>query len=115
MDTRIDDLGFVECTSDLERIADVMDLIAACIELRSRGLLIESDRLPAAFFDLRTGFAGDLVQKFQNYGVKVAAVIGSSQEHGERFEDFLREARRGPQFRVFNERAQAETWLSHRP
>ena len=74
-------------------------------------LFIDSASFPAAFFDLSSRFAGEFIQKMQNYHIRVATVFASDTAHGERFTEFLREARRGQGFRAFADRADAEAWL----
>ncbi|MEA2495588.1 MAG: hypothetical protein QOJ29_3499 [Thermoleophilaceae bacterium] len=54
-------------------------------------------RLDPAFFDLRTGVAGELVQKFVNYGRRLAVVgdIGAYVEASGALRDFVGESNRG--------------------
>ena len=55
------------------------------------------ERLDPAFFDLRSGVAGEFAQKFVNYGRRVA-IVGDISEWVERstaFRDFVRECNRG--------------------
>ncbi|MBI1818232.1 MAG: DUF4180 domain-containing protein [Deltaproteobacteria bacterium] len=107
-----DGVRIVECTDSITRVDDALDLIAACIERGSTRLLIDSRHLPAAFFDLRSKFAGEFLQKLQNYRLRVAAVFLSEHEYGERFSEFLSEAKRGNSFRAFTVRTDAEAWLA---
>lgn len=54
-------------------------------------------RLAPEFFDLRTGLAGDALQKFVNYGVQVA-LVGDIREHvatGSALADFVHESNQG--------------------
>ena len=53
-----DGVGIVECVDGTACVDDALTLVAACIERGSTRLLIESEKLPSAFFDLRSGFAG---------------------------------------------------------
>jgi PadR family transcriptional regulator AphA len=101
----------VEGVDITDRLDEILDLVAACFEHDSACLLIESRNLPPAFFDLRSGFAGELVQKLQNYHIRLAGVFPSEDAYDERFREFLLEARRGQSFRVFEVRGDAETWL----
>lgn len=103
--------AFTECDIDIVRVDDALALVSACIEQDTGCLLIDSSRLPRAFFDLKTRFAGEFVQKLQNYRIRVAIVIPQDADHGDRFTEFVREARRGSGFRVFAERTDAEAWL----
>jgi hypothetical protein len=103
---------FTECEIDISRVDDALELVTACIEQQTGKLLIEADRLPDDFFDLKTRFAGEFIQKLQNYRVRLAIVVPPDADHGERFAEFVREARTGSGFRVFDDRAGAEAWLS---
>jgi hypothetical protein len=107
-----DGVRIVECTDLIARVDDALELIAACIERHSTRLLLDSRHLPAAFFDLRSKFAGEFLQKLQNYRLRVAAVFPSEHEYSERFSEFLSEAKRGNSFRAFTVRADAEAWLA---
>lgn len=107
-----DGARIVECVSAIRRSQDALELIAAGFEQGSTRLLLESDRLPAAFFELRSGFAGEFLQKLQNYRMRLACVLPAEDAHGERFREFLSEARRGRSFRAFASRADAEAWLA---
>jgi hypothetical protein len=111
MDTRVierEGRKLAVSASPIERPADVLGLVAADVS----AVLIPAEHFPPAFFDLRTGFAGELLQKLENYGVRVAAVFPSEHGYGERFREFLGEARRrGSTFRVFSTRDDAERWL----
>ena len=103
---------FVESVESINRIDDALEIITACVENETNLLLVDSSRLPADFFDLRTGFAGEFLQKMQNYRIRVAAVIQSDDSHSQRFREFLTEARKGRTFRTFDDRESAEVWLA---
>ena len=94
-----------------EPIAPVAALVR-CIEHGSYALLLDRAALPASFFDLSTGVAGELVQKLVNYGVRMAAVVPDLSAHSPRFQEFAREANAGRQFRFFATREGAVAWLT---
>lgn len=106
-----DGVRIVECVDSITRVADALDLVTACIETGSTRLLLESRHLPAAFFDLRSQFAGEFLQNLQNYRIRLAGVFPAEREYAERFSEFLSEAKRGRSFRAFAVRADAEAWL----
>lgn len=55
-------------------VQDALDLIAeASYEYCSR-LVVGKHMLPGEFFSLKTGFAGEVLQKFSNYQMKLAVV-----------------------------------------
>jgi hypothetical protein len=101
----------VVCAEPLARVEDALGLVTACIE-NEASLLLEASDLPPAFFELRSGFAGELLQKLQNYRIRLAGVFPPDAAHGPRFAEFVSEARRGRGFRVFAERADALAWLA---
>jgi PadR family transcriptional regulator AphA len=104
---------FVEAISDttcIENEKDVVDLIGACGEFDTDRLLLHGELLPARFFDLKSGYAGMILQKLVNYHIRTAAVVSRDQIRG-RFSEFVVETNRGQHFRVFFDRQQAESWL----
>ena len=101
----------VECTSRLRGVEDVLDLVGECVGQGATGVLIAAENLSEEFFRLRTGLAGEMVQKLQNYRIRFAGVISQEQAESGRFGEFVREANRGSGFRFFATRAEAEAWL----
>lgn len=101
----------VECQSPITKLEDALNLVAACGEYQTNRLLLDAGFLPESFFDLRSRFAGEFIQKLQTYSVQTAGVFAPEAEYSEHFQEFLNEARRGRQFRVFNERTAAIDWL----
>lgn len=99
---------------ELEQVKDGISTIESCFAHDCHRVLVESQAWPPAFFDLRTGFAGEYLQKLVNYGIRLAGVFPSEDGYGERFREFLREAKRGKAFRAFADRAAAEAWLAER-
>jgi PadR family transcriptional regulator, regulatory protein AphA len=109
-----DGVSYLECQpvgSLLASERDVLDLLAACMENGTNRILIPIDCLPDEFFDLKTGLAGVVLQKFVNYSVRAAAVIPAERVGQGRFAEMVLETNRGSQFRVFESRESAEHWL----
>jgi hypothetical protein len=92
------------------REEDAVALVGVCGEHSTERLLLYAGNLSEDFFDLKSGLAGAILQKFSNYHMKVALVISSDLIQG-RFKEYVLEANRGNQFRAFEERNDAETWL----
>ena len=105
------DARFLECVEPIAHVDDALVLVSACAEHRSTRVLIAGEQLPDAFFDLSSRFAGELLQKLQNYRIRAAAVFRSDADYSDRFKEFLSEARSSHSFRAFEERAKAEAWL----
>lgn len=96
---------YIECIVGkqlIEREQDALDLVAACIENATNRLLLYEGCLSPEFFELRTGLAGNILQKFVNYSIKVAAVMDLERLGQGRFREMVMEINQGSHFRVFN-------------
>ena len=93
-----------------ENEADASDILSLCYENNTSLLMIHSDRLSERFFDLKSGFAGTVLQKLANYRVKTALIL-TDITLSERFREFLAEAGRGSSFHAFSDSDEAEKWL----
>ncbi len=101
----------LERTAPLSSPGEATDLVAACAEHGTDRLLLDSSVLPPEFFQLHTRFAGEFLQKLQNYQLRTAVVIPEEREYGERFEEYLLEARHGRFCRLLTSRDEALAWL----
>ena len=90
---------------------DISDLVASCFESEVWSALLDQRVLPPEFFDLRTGFAGELLHKLTMYRIRLAAVVPDASIYSANFQAFLREANRGSEFRFFPTREEAVAWL----
>jgi hypothetical protein len=75
------------------------------------GLVLSEADLAPAFYDLTSGLAGELFQKFVNYRVPLALVVKDPTVHGERFVELAREHRSHPTVRIFPDHNAATEWL----
>ena len=76
---------------------DVMDVIGAALGVKAQWVAIPVARLDQRFFDLSSGLAGAMLQKFVNYELKVA-IVGDITRHTAQSEPlaaFVRESNRG--------------------
>jgi hypothetical protein len=103
---------FVEWSQPIARVDDALRFVEASYEHGTRAFLIDGRLLPAEFFELRTRFAGEFLQKLVNYQLRVAAVVPADPSRGAKFAGFVSELERSPVFRVFAERTEAEAWLA---
>ena len=90
---------------------DALDLVAACGENGVQRLMMFADNLTEDFYHLSSGVAGDILLKFTNYHIRVAAVLTPELVNQGRFREMVIETNRGNQFRVFYGTAEAERWL----
>jgi len=102
---------FYEIPAGAEAPLDATEVVTQCIESGTGAVLFDRATLPASFFDLSTGFAGELLRKLGMYGIRMAAVVPDPSRCSRSFQDFVREANRGRQFRFFPTRDEAIEWL----
>lgn len=102
----------VERNAPLSSVNEATDLISTCAEQDTDRLLLDTPVLPESFFELRTCFAGEFLQKLQNYQLRTAVVISPDRSYGERFNEWLLEAKRGRFSRLFISREAALEWLA---
>jgi hypothetical protein len=91
-----------ECASDGPRLKtdrDSAELLSSAWEHHASLVAVPAQRLDEEFFDLKTGVAGSLVQKFVNYGMRLAVTgeIAAHLEASRAFRDFVKECNRGHQ------------------
>jgi hypothetical protein len=88
---------------------DISGAIAACIG--ADGLVLNEDDLPQEFFDLRTGWAGELFQKCMNYRVRLAIVLPDPEAYSKRFSELAYEHKSHSMIRFVRSKDEAEAWL----
>ncbi|MBN2481400.1 MAG: DUF4180 domain-containing protein, partial [Bacteroidales bacterium] len=59
---------------EIKEVQDALDLMANCDYQGARNIIIQQKHLAPGFFDLSTGIAGEILQKFSNYRVRLAIV-----------------------------------------
>ncbi len=108
-----------ECGAEGAKLRDDHDavaLISTALEHRARIIVIPVARLDHNFFQLKTGIAGAMLQKFVTYQFRVA-ILGDISEHlksSSALEDFVHECNRGSQLWFLANRDQLEQRLNPR-
>ena len=75
---------------------EAVELIASArYETGCQALILPKAALHEDFFRLPTGLAGEVLQKFVNYGMKIAVVGDFSQYTSKNLQDFLWESNKG--------------------
>lgn len=87
---------------------DALDLLAtAQYRHEATCLLLREGHLTPAFFDLKTGLAGDILQKYTNYKMKLVVVGDFAGVTSRSLEAFILESNRGRQVAFMPDRAAA--------
>jgi len=79
------------------QILDIMATLQYNEDSKNVGMIIHKESLGEKFFDLKTRFAGDLLQKFSNYKMSLVIVGDFSEYTSKSLKDFIRECNRGRQ------------------
>jgi len=112
----LNDTSVLDCRLDevtLRSAQDARDLIGTALGRQSSIVIVSSDQCGDGFFDLSTGVAGDTVQKFVNYGIRLIVVgdINDRAAKSTSLRDFVRECNRGRQIWFVHDATELEQRL----
>ena len=93
----------------IRSFGDISDALDS--SLGSAGLILTENDLAREFFDLHSGLAGELFQKFINYRLRVAIVLPDPEAYGERFSELACEHRSHSMIRFVRSKDEAKAWL----
>ena len=74
---------------------DAVELLGNCRYQGADRIIISKDQIIPEFFDLKTGIAGEVLQKFSNYQVQVAIIGDYSSFTSKSLKDFIFESNKG--------------------
>jgi hypothetical protein len=101
----------------LRTIGDATDLIGEALGEDAGVVVVPADRLDPSFFELRSGFAGDVLQKAANYRRRFA-IVGDVREHvaaSNAFRDLVIESTSSQSFFFVADLEALEERLGHIP
>ncbi|MBT4034498.1 MAG: DUF4180 domain-containing protein [Candidatus Marinimicrobia bacterium] len=105
-------IDLTESDSSIEKEGDLNDLLSLCYYHNSNLLLLSEKNLSSDFYNLKSGLAGAAMQKFANYQAKVAIILATNAEQSNRFKELMFEMSRSNHFRFYDNREDAEIWLT---
>src|SRR5258708_26530276 len=79
--------------------------------LGSAGIILTENDLAREFFDLHSGLAGELFQRFINYKLRVAIVLPDPEAYGKRFSELTYEHTLHSMIRFVRSKDEAKAWL----
>ena len=82
---------------EFRTVQDMLDVMAGCAWDGADTMIISDHHLNAAFFDLKSGLAGEMLQKFSNYRMKLGILGDFSKYESKSMRDFIRESNRSGQ------------------
>ncbi len=96
----INDIKIAEVISDTTIINNTEDGLNLLGNLYFQGfdrIIIHENDITADFFDLKSGIAGEILQKFSNYRVRLAIVGDFTKYTSRSLNDFIYESNKGKQ------------------
>ncbi len=89
-------VAVIDHTKSIQSAQDALDMMAAAQYLGCNdAIVLFQESLNEDFFDLKTRFAGEVLQKFSNYNVRLAIVGDFSQYKSKALHDFIYECNNG--------------------
>ncbi|MBN1952217.1 MAG: DUF4180 domain-containing protein [Bacteroidales bacterium] len=85
----LEETGYI--IRDLE---DAVDVLGNSDYLGARRMILKKEQIDETFFDLKSGFAGEVLQKFSNYRMRLAIVGDFSGYTSKSLRDFINESNR---------------------
>jgi hypothetical protein len=93
--SKINGVAIAEIISDevlIREVQNALDLMGDCNYQGTSKMIVHEKNLIPAFFDLKTGIAGEILQKFSTYQVQLAIVGDFSKYSSKSLTDFIFES-----------------------
>ena len=92
---KVKDSSIAELVADnnaINNVQDAVDLIGNASYLGAHKVVIYKNQLNPDFFELKTQLAGEILQKFSNYRVKLAIIGDFTKITRKSLRDFIKES-----------------------
>lgn len=112
--SKIKGINIAEIISDdiiIKNTQDALNLIAELNYHNSNKIIIHEKNIIPDFFNLKSGIAGDMLQKFSTYKVKLAIVGDYSKYSSNSLKDFIYESNKYRQINFVNSVEEAKEKL----
>lgn len=111
----VNNIPIAEIISDtliIQTAEDGLDLLGNVYYQGFDRMIVYEKNLTPEFFDLKNGIAGEILQKFSNYRMRLAIVGDFSSCTSKSITDFIFESNKGKQVNFLNTREEALNRLS---
>lgn len=89
-------VAVIDASERIGSAQDMLDQMASAHYLNgSDAMVVYKESLGEGFFDLKTGFAGEVLQKFSNYRIRLAIVGDFGVYKSKALRDFIYECNKG--------------------
>jgi hypothetical protein len=96
----------------VNNIEDGVELLGSIYYQDFDKIIIHERNITPDFFDLKNGIAGEILQKFSNYRVRLAIVGDFSKYNRKSIQDFISESNKGKQINFVSSLSEAVRVLS---
>lgn len=114
---RIETTSIGEVVGDgvlMSGVDDALDIIGDCWHSDVEAVVMRQENIAPEFFELRTRIAGEILQKFTQYGMRLAIVMDVDRVESGALQDFIRESNRSGNIAFVSSREEAkEVLLKH--
>jgi len=107
--------GIAEIVADqlvIKDIEDGIDLVGNIYYQSFEKVILYEKNITPRFFDLSTKIAGEILQKFSNYRMRLAIVVHFEDDQGKSLKDFISESNKLGQINFVNSKTEAIRALS---
>lgn len=113
--TNINGKGIAKIISDtiaISNIEDALDILGNCSYQGADNIILHEQNITPDFFDLKTKIAGEILQKFSTYNVRLAIVGDFTKYTSQSLKDFIYESNKGGRINFVNTVAEATEKLA---
>ena len=96
---------------EIKNTQDALDIMANCGYQGARKIIIKEKNIIPDFFYLKTGIAGEILQKFSTYNVHLAIIGDFSKYQSKSLKDFIFESNKLGRINFVNSMSQAKERL----
>ena len=91
---------------------DALNILGDCVFNGVQNIVIHSENISPAFFELKTGLAGEILQKFSTYNAKLAIIGDFSDVKNNSLQSFILESNKYGRVVFVDSFEQAERMLT---
>ena len=113
--TQVNGQTIAEIVSDdilIHNAQDALELLVNCGYNGASGLIVQASNLTPDFFELRTGIAGEILQKFSTYRMRMAIVGDYASFSSKSLKDFMFESNKAGKINFVSSTEEARRALS---
>lgn len=104
-DTKIAEV--ISADNIINNTSDGLDLLGNLYYQEFDKIIVHEKNITPDFFDLKNGMAGEILQKFSNYRVRLAIVGDFSKYTSKSLNDFIFESNKGKQINFVGSQSEA--------